>query len=182
MSDYSSFDKDKKIFDNWRNFLNESAAPGMVMLDEEDSLQEIAPGTPAEEVAQQSLPSEHMGSGMGQEQTMARPDPSAWPPSGYEGEAGATGGWPRAETPESFPPEKGAAGFVPGVLATDPVNMPVDNRGVNIRTGAPDPGAHMRARRAQGDVLAGQIAAPPPQRENLNIQDLVREVLQDMLK
>jgi len=34
MSDYSSFEKDKKIFDNWRSFLNESAAPGMAELEE----------------------------------------------------------------------------------------------------------------------------------------------------
>jgi len=34
MSDYSSFEKDKKIFDNWRSFLNESVAPGMAELEE----------------------------------------------------------------------------------------------------------------------------------------------------
>jgi len=43
MSNYSSFNKDKKIFDNWRQFLNESIAPGMVMLGEGD------PSCPGEE-------------------------------------------------------------------------------------------------------------------------------------
>jgi hypothetical protein len=36
-NDYSSFNKDKKIFDGWRQFLNESAAPGAV-LDEGDGV------------------------------------------------------------------------------------------------------------------------------------------------
>ena len=40
MSDFSSFEKDKKIFDGWRQFLNESAAPGMVVLDEDENLEE----------------------------------------------------------------------------------------------------------------------------------------------
>ena len=43
---------------------------------------------------------------------------------------------PRAETPESFPPEKGAAGFVPGVLTTDPVNVPVGGWNIQENVGA----------------------------------------------
>jgi hypothetical protein len=39
-SEFSSFDKDKKIFDGWRQFLNESAAPGMAVLDEDENLEE----------------------------------------------------------------------------------------------------------------------------------------------
>ena len=35
-NDYSSFNKDKLIFDNWRQFLNESAAPGLAVLDEDE--------------------------------------------------------------------------------------------------------------------------------------------------
>ena len=33
---HTSFKKEQKIFDDWRQFLNESAAPGMVALDEQE--------------------------------------------------------------------------------------------------------------------------------------------------
>jgi hypothetical protein len=48
-SDFSSFDKDKKIFDGWRRFLNESAAPGMAVLDEDENLEEQGIGGGSEQ-------------------------------------------------------------------------------------------------------------------------------------